>query len=92
MLRIINYILLLVMAVLGISFACLNAEKVQINYYVNTVSIPLSLLLVLTFITGGFVALLFSLKIVFHAKRQQYQLKQQLHQIQKQTDLIKSNN
>jgi lipopolysaccharide assembly protein A len=82
MVRIITYMLLLVIAVMGISFSCLNAERVQVNYYINTTTIPLSLLLALTFIAGGFVALLFSLTVLVGSKRQQYHLKQQLRALQ----------
>lgn len=83
--RIFFYIIVVLIAILGISFACLNAQTVQFNYYINSISIPLSLLLALTFALGGFVALLFCLKIVLNSKRQMHKLKVELREADKRT-------
>ena len=44
--RIILYIILLLIILLGVTFAYLNADAVVFNYYFGEQSIPLSLLLV----------------------------------------------
>jgi putative membrane protein len=44
--RIILYIILFIIILLGITFAYLNADAVAFNYYFGEKSIPLSLLLV----------------------------------------------
>jgi putative membrane protein len=62
--RIISYIFLLLILLLGLSFAALNADPVSINYYVGKGTYPLSLLLVCTLGIGillGFLACLFPL-------------------------------
>lgn len=45
--RIISYFFMIVILLLGISFACLNAEAVTVNLYVKSYQLPLSLLLVI---------------------------------------------
>lgn len=57
-------------ASLGVSFACLNASKVTLNFFISTYEIPLSLLLVLTLGIGilvGFIVMLLS-HLKFKAK------------------------
>ena len=58
--RIIRYFLTGLILLIGIGFACLNAEAVDVNFYVQTYRLPLSLLLVLVLGLGmliGFVGL-----------------------------------
>ena len=47
MLRLFGFILLIVLVVLGLSFAVLNAEPVPLNYYFGSRDIPLSMVVVL---------------------------------------------
>lgn len=57
----VGYFVLLLIVVLGISFAISNSAPVTIHYYVGVASLPLSLLIVVTFGIGlivGFSALL----------------------------------
>ncbi len=56
--RIITYLFLTVIILLGVTFACLNAEPVAINYYIGNGKLPLSLLLVLVLISGCVLGLL----------------------------------
>lgn len=50
--RIFSILALSLTALIGISFAVLNAHPVRVNYYIATQEIPLSLLLFLAFILG----------------------------------------
>jgi len=59
--KILFYIFSLIVVLLGLTFAFLNAEPVAINYYISTNEIPLSLLLVIAFSMGGVVGLLVGL-------------------------------
>lgn len=52
--RILQIVLLTLIALLGITFACLNAEPIPLHYYVGVKNLPLSLLLILTLILGCF--------------------------------------
>lgn len=50
--RFISFLILCLVALFTFSFAVLNAQKVPIDYYVGTSEIPLSILLVATFVVG----------------------------------------
>jgi len=50
--RLIRFLILGLVALLGFSFALLNAQQVHIDYYVGTRDLPLSLLLVVAFVAG----------------------------------------
>lgn len=54
----IRYILVLIIILLGISFAALNAESVVVNYYVGSRTLPLSLLLMMILGLGALLGLL----------------------------------
>lgn len=58
MIRIITYVVLFLILILGITFACLNAEPVTINYYVGKHSFALSLLIALVFAIGAILGLI----------------------------------
>lgn len=76
--RIISYILLLIIVILGLTFAAINANPVHIDYYFNTAEVSLSLLLVYALGLGillGFFAAFFS---IIKLKNQNRKLKHQL--------------
>lgn len=56
--RTITTILIIFLVLLGVTFAGLNAEPVNVNYYVGINKLPLSLLLVVAFVCGGLLGLL----------------------------------
>jgi putative membrane protein len=75
--KIIGYIFLLLIIVLGFTFACLNASSVNINYYIGSTNMPLSMLLVIAFIVGMIIGMLFMLGWVVKLKHAAYKLRQQ---------------
>jgi len=50
--RLIGIIILSLVALLGFSFALLNAQPVSIYYYIGMRDLPLSILLVIAFVVG----------------------------------------
>lgn len=56
--RIFSILTLSLTALIGISFAVLNAHSVKVNYYLGSKEIPLSLLLLLSFVLGIIIGLL----------------------------------
>ena len=61
--RLLTLLFTLVLLLLGISFAALNAEPVTVNFYVATISIPISLMIVIALGIGmliGFLLIFFS--------------------------------
>jgi len=68
--RIVIFALLLLVTLLGLSFALMNTESVQLNYYFGTLQAPLSLVVVLAIIIGAGLGVLASLGIVIGQKRE----------------------
>lgn len=76
--RFFSYIFLLIIVLLGLSFALLNSQVVTLNYYIGQRNISLSLLLVLCLGFGIFLGLLFAVGPLIKLKRRNHQLKKQL--------------
>jgi putative membrane protein len=68
--RIVIFALLLIVALLGLSFALLNADTVQLKFYFGEVEAPLSLVVVLAMIVGAALGVLASLGMVLAQKRE----------------------
>lgn len=60
--RIFAYLLMIIVVLLGVSFACLNAEAVSVNVYLANFSLPLSMLLV--FVLGLGILIGFSMAMI----------------------------
>ncbi|OGT30814.1 MAG: hypothetical protein A3E87_07175 [Gammaproteobacteria bacterium RIFCSPHIGHO2_12_FULL_35_23] len=56
--RYIGYLIVIVLLIVGISFAILNSEAVPVNYYIATKHVPLSLLMVICFGIGVIIGIL----------------------------------
>ncbi len=82
--RIITYILLFLILILGITFACLNAEPVTINYYIGKHSLALSLLLVLVFAIGGILGLIIGSIMLLKQKTKNIHLQNRLKLAEKE--------
>ena len=75
MLRLVYLALTLFIIIFGIVFAVLNAESVQLNYYLGAVELPLSLVLVLAMIIGAILGIFASLSFVIGTRRNASKLK-----------------
>jgi uncharacterized membrane protein YciS (DUF1049 family) len=58
--RIFTYILLIIILIFGVTFACLNAQPALLNFYFGKYSLPLSLLLAITLFLGCLLGMLAS--------------------------------
>lgn len=68
--RIVTFVLILLVSLLGLTFALMNAEAVQLNYYFGNVQAPLSLVVVIAIIVGAGFGVLASMGIVLGQKRE----------------------
>ncbi|MFK5913161.1 MAG: LapA family protein [Woeseiaceae bacterium] len=84
MLRFVYYLFSLVVIVIGVAFAVLNAEKVQLNYYLGSVELPLSLILVVTMIFGALLAIFASLGFIISSRRNTAKLKRSVDVAEKE--------
>jgi len=82
--RIFTYCIFALILIVGVTFACLNAEPVAINYYIGKHSLPLSLLLVLSFAFGGLLGLLASFFMYIKQKAKIYKLNSRINTAEKE--------
>jgi putative membrane protein len=76
--RIFTYFIVLLLILIGITFAALNASPVLINYYVGSSKVPLSLLLVLSLILGILLGMLISVVPYLRLHNKNRRLRQRL--------------
>jgi putative membrane protein len=68
--RIITFIVLLLVTLLGLTFALMNAESVKLDYYFGSMQAPLSLVVVVAIIIGAGLGVFASMGIVLGQKRE----------------------
>jgi lipopolysaccharide assembly protein A len=88
--RILMYFLLLVLILLGITFAVLNSSSVSLNFYVGNITFPLSLLLVFAFAIGCLLGLLVGFWLVLRVKIKNYRLQHQLKVAEKEVENLRA--
>lgn len=84
--KLLTYIVVLLCLILGVSFAVLNASDATVHLYWREVTLPLSLILALTFATGAFFGILFCLVAIIKAKSEASHYKRKSQQIEKELD------
>lgn len=88
MLRLFNVLLLIILIVLGLSFAVLNADPVTLNYYFGFRKVPLSMIVVVALATGAVIGVLVSMGILLRQKQQTFRLRRQLKQAEKSAESV----
>jgi len=88
--RIVTFALLLLVALLGLSFALMNAEPVQLDYYFGTLKAPLSLVVVIAIIIGAGLGVLASMGIVLGQKRELAKLRKSVKIAEEEVSNLRS--
>ncbi len=88
--RIFSYILLLIVILIGVTFAALNHNEVSINYYVGQSALPLSFLLVISFAVGSLLGLFVGFWLLFKTKIKNYRLQQHLKVAEKEIENLRA--
>lgn len=68
--RLVQGIVLFLIFVVALAFAVINADAVKVNYYLGSLELPLSMVLVVTFALGAVVGLLASTARLLALKRE----------------------
>ena len=84
MLRLVYFSITLIVILFGVTFAVLNAENVQLNYYLGSVELPLSLVLVVTMIIGAILGIFASLGFIIGSRRSASKLKRSVEVAEKE--------
>lgn len=87
--RLLGFLFLVVLVVLGLSFAVLNAQSVSLNYYFGYRDIPLSMVVVLSIAVGAVIGVLVSAGLILRMKAQTRQLKRKLRNAEKDSDQLR---
>src|SRR3990167_2492819 len=82
--RLIKALFVVLIALLAITFTCLNAQAVIVNYYIGTTSTPLSLLLAFTLIIGSFFGVLAMFSLFLRQKTHNLRLSHRLKLVEKE--------
>lgn len=88
--RIIGFLFLLIVVLFGITFATLNSQSVEINYYFGKNTLPLSVLLVLVFALGAILTMLVSLWLLLKAKIINHRLQKRLALADKEIENLRA--
>lgn len=84
MLRLIYISLALIVIIFGVTFSVLNAENIQLNYYLGSVELPLSLLLVIAMIFGAMLGIFASMSLIIGSRRSAHKLKRSVEVAEKE--------
>ena len=87
--RLLGFLFLVVLVVLGLSFAVLNAQSVSLNYYFGYRDIPLSMVVVLSLAVGAVIGVLVSAGLILRMKAQTRQLRRKLRNAEKDSDQLR---
>lgn len=88
--RIISFILLLMIILIGITFATLNSNIVTLHYYIGQRDMALSLLLVSVFAAGCLLGILVMLLLFIREKIKSYHLKHKLKLVEKEVENLRA--
>lgn len=88
--RVLSYLFLLLLILIGITFATLNPDIVTVNYYIGQQQLPLSLLLVSVFGLGGILGILVGFWFVINTKIKNYRLRQRLKMAEKEIENLRA--
>ena len=82
--RLLMMLVYLILILLGVSFAALNASSVQVNFYFKTVSMPISVLMTIMLGVGLVIGILIFLYRYWRLKVDCLKLKSQLKLTEKE--------
>jgi lipopolysaccharide assembly protein A len=88
--RCITYLFLVVLFILGLIFAGLNADLVSVNYYFGTKQVALSLLTLLSFVLGGLLGLLTAFITYIKLKYANRRLRHRLNLVEKELSNLRA--
>ena len=87
--RIITLLASVIIIVLGVTFAFLNAEQVVVNYYIGTTQMPLSILLVSILGIGALLGLLIGFVPIIKLKFMNRRLRKRLDHIEHEVSQLR---
>ncbi len=87
--RIAKLILVFVILLIGLAFHLKNNQLIELNYYVDVISLPMSWLVVLVLFVGSLLGVLASLPIIIKLKRDKIMLERQIKNSEKEINNLR---
>lgn len=87
--RLIGFLAILIVILFGLSFALLNANRVDVDYYFGTVGTPLSLALVAALIVGAIIGVLTTLGMILGKQREVHRLRRRVKDTEKELNELR---
>ncbi|HAT8178480.1 TPA: DUF1049 domain-containing protein [Legionella pneumophila] len=88
--RILMLVTYLLLIIIGVSFAALNASSVQVNFYFKTVSMPISVLMTIMLGVGVFIGFILFITRYWRLKIEYRKMKNQLKLTEKEIKNLRS--
>lgn len=88
--RVISLLLFLLVVLIGVSFATLNAESVKVNYYFGVITMPVSLLIVSSLVLGLLLGVVLTGFRIIRSSTENLRLKQRLKLVEKEVENLRA--
>lgn len=88
--RIVMLLIYIILVIVGVSFAVLNASSVQVNLYFDSITMPVSVLMILMLGLGAFIGFILSIGRYWRLKAECYKIKNQLKLTEKEIKNLRS--
>lgn len=88
--RIISTTVLLLICVLVVAFALLNAEMVGVHYFFGDARLPLSLLLLIVLVMGALIGWFSGLRMMLGSRKSSHDLNKKVKTLQKELDNLRA--
>lgn len=82
--RLIALVIAVLVVALGLSFAVLNADSAELNFYFGTLSMPISLWMVVALLVGAVLGVVSSVGLFFRQRRELARLRRQVADAEKE--------
>ncbi|CEG56790.1 lipopolysaccharide assembly protein LapA domain-containing protein [Legionella fallonii] len=88
--RLLMLVIYIVLIIIGVSFAALNASSVDVNFYFKTVSMPISVLMTIMLGVGILIGFLLFISRYWRLKIEYRKIKNQLRLTEKEIKNLRS--
>ena len=88
--RYIVYVFWIIIILLGVTFASLNPQPLTINYYVDTTTIYLPILLLIALVIGAFLGIIAMLPMLVKSKSTSRRLRHQVKHIEQEVQNLRA--
>lgn len=90
MIGFLKFLFIVCIVVIGLAFHVRNDQLVSLDYYLGTIDISLSILVIAAMLVGAVLGIITSLGIILPLKREKSRLNKQVKQAEKEVENLRS--